>query len=108
MTNTDHLLKFEDMEFEKIQDGLEQKKITRGDRVLRILKIHSQFTEANWCLNGHVGYVLSGKMKINFNGIIQNYNQGDGLWIEQGESSKHKVIMEEGEEVQLILFESLA
>ncbi len=45
-------------------------------------------------------------MKINFNEQVQEYKKNDGLWIEEGESNKHKVIIEKGKFVTLILFES--
>ena len=45
-------------------------------------------------------------MQIDFNGIIKPYKKGDGLWISQGENSKHKVPIEKGKHVELILFES--
>ncbi len=45
-------------------------------------------------------------MEIDFNGPIQPYEKGDGLWIKEGESSKHKVLIEKGKEVELLLFES--
>ena len=44
-------------------------------------------------------------MQIDFNGIIKPYKKGDGLWISQGENSKHKVLIEKGKHVELILFE---
>jgi hypothetical protein len=107
MNNLDYLINFAKMEFEVLQEGFAQKKFTQDNKVLRLLKINDAFTESNWCMKGHVGYVLSGKMKINFNGQLQSYKQGDGLWIKEGESSKHKLIMEQDEEVQLLLFETV-
>ena len=44
-------------------------------------------------------------MKIDFNGLIKEYKEGDGLWIEQGADSKHKVTVNKDEIVELILFE---
>jgi quercetin dioxygenase-like cupin family protein len=56
-------------------------------------------------MNGHVGFVLRGEMKIDFNGKILSYKAGDGIWINQGVDSKHKVIIEKDKFVELILFE---
>ena len=107
MEKSDYLIRFEEIKFEKLQDGLEQKWFSKDNKVIRLLKIGHTFIEANWCTKGHVGYVLCGKMKIDFNGRILEYIQGDGLWIEQGENSKHRVTIDKGEEVQLILFETI-
>ena len=101
-------IKFEDLEWEKPQDGVEQKIHSDGHIRLRLLRFNEDFTEKDWCLKGHIGYVLDGEMGIDFNGAIKKYKKGDGLWINQGERSKHKVIIEQGQHVELILFESEA
>lgn len=69
------------------------------------MKFLDNFVEEEWCVSGHIGYVLDGEMTIDFNGTIKNYKKGDGLWIKEGESSKHKAIIKKGKQVELILFE---
>lgn len=97
---------FEEMVWENSKEGVYQKVYSNGEKRMRHLKFVDGFVEEEWCLTGHVGYVLSGTMKVDFNGSIKKYHRGDGLWITAGESSKHKVIIEKGGEVELILFES--
>lgn len=100
------LLKFDQLEWEKPKIGVAQKIYSDGKNRIRLLRFSEDFTEEDWCSKGHVGYVLAGEMTIDFNGKIQKYTQGDGLWIEQGETAKHKVIIEKGKQVELLLFES--
>ena len=43
-----------------------------------------------WCEKGHIGYVLSGELEIDFNGEIVKYIQGAGICIPTGTFTKHK------------------
>lgn len=65
------------------------------------------FFEADWCENGHFGYVIEGHMTIDFNGKQASYTKGDVLIIPAGKNHKHKAHIKEGNFVELILFESL-
>ncbi len=103
---TDQLIYFKKMDWENHQEGVLQKIYSNGDKQLRLLRFTDDFVEYDWCTKGHVGYVLSGAMEIDFNGKTKHYTKGDGLWIEAGEVFKHKVSIEKGSQVQLILFES--
>jgi hypothetical protein len=101
----DYHIEFEKLDWVTIQNGMDQKVYSKNNKILRLVKIGNAFVETDWCLNNHIGYVIRGKMKIDFDGAIHQYKKGDGLWIEDGKNSKHKVIIEKGEEVELILFE---
>lgn len=103
---TENLIHFENIDWEKPKDGVEQKIYSEGNRRMRLLRFRDNFVEEEWCLSGHIGLVLNGEMKIDFKGIIKNYKKGDGLWIEEGETYKHKVMIEKGKHVELILFET--
>ena len=102
-----NLIHFENMDWERPKEGVEQKICADGNQRLRLLKFRDSFVEEEWCLSGHIGFVLEGQMDISFNGVITSYKKGDGLWINEGESSKHKVIIEKGKQIELILFESM-
>lgn len=102
-----NLIHFENIDWEVPNIGVAQKIYVEGSQRLRLLRFSDSFMEENWCLQGHVGFVLEGEMKVNFDGEIQHFKKGDGLWIHPGESSKHKVIMEKNKHIELILFESL-
>ena len=104
---TDNLIHFENLDWERPKEGVEQKVYSVGNERLRLLRFQDSFIEKEWCFDGHIGFVLQGEMKIDFNGTIKNYKKGDGLWINGGESSKHKVIIEKGKQIELILFESI-
>ena len=101
-----NLIKFENIEWDKPNPGVRQKIYSDGKKRLRLIQFNDEFIENDWCLKGHIGFVLNGEMRIDFNGTIKKYKKGDGLWIKQGDDSKHKVMIEKGERIELILFES--
>jgi len=101
----ENLLKFGDLEWDKPHVGVEQKFYSDGKTRIRLLRFYDDFVEEHWCTKGHIGYVLDGEMTIDFNGELKNYQKGDGLWIVKGEQSKHKVLIEKGKHVELLLFE---
>lgn len=99
-------ISFREIPWEYPAPGVSQKISTDGSKRIRLLRFEDNFVEENWCTKGHQGYVLSGEMQISFNGDIRNFQAGDGLWIETGIGFQHKVIMQKGKFVELILFES--
>lgn len=101
----DYKIEFQNIKWEKPKNGVEQKVYSDGIQRIRLLRFLDDFIEEEWCINGHIGYVLDGEMTIDFNGIIKSYKKGDGLWINAGEASKHKAIIQKGKQVELILFE---
>ena len=96
---------FSNLEWETPSNGVRQKLFLKGDQRIRLLRFYDDFFEKDWCINGHIGYVTDGEMTVDFNGEIVSYKKGDGLWIESGEYSKHKVSISKGKFVELILFE---
>ena len=106
MNMTKYLIRFEDLEWTSPKKGVDEKLYSDGNKRMRLVRFNEDFIEEDWCLKGHVGLVLDGEMTIDFNGTTQAYKKGDGLWIREGRSSKHKVVMEKGKYVELILFES--
>ena len=98
---------FKNIDWETPSTGVKQKIFLKGKQRIRLLCFYDDFIEENWCTKGHIGYVTDGEMTVDFNGKKVNFQKGDGLWIENGEKSKHKVTIVKGMFVELILFESL-
>ncbi|MGB0880465.1 MAG: hypothetical protein ACPGTO_07855 [Polaribacter sp.] len=96
---------FNSIEWERPSIGVEQKQFLNGNQRIRLLRFYDDFVEEDWCAMGHIGYVNDGEMTINFNGSFVQYKKGDGLWIENGENYKHKVVITKGKFVELIIFE---
>ncbi len=55
-----HLIKFDSLEWETPKSGVTQKVFSDGKFRMRLLRFDEHFVEEDWCLKGHVGYVLEG------------------------------------------------
>jgi quercetin dioxygenase-like cupin family protein len=48
-----------------------------------------EFVEPDWRWKGHFGYVLEGRLEIDFNRERVLFTQGDGVFIPPGKTHKH-------------------
>ncbi len=81
---------FKLMEWKKPVEKVRFKAYEQNGRKLRLVEFSKGFVEPDWCMKGHIGYILKGKMKIDFNGKIVVFGTGDGIFIPTGERHKHK------------------
>ena len=81
---------FNSMPWESHAQGVRVKAITRNGQRLRLFEFSSGFVEDDWCISGHIGYVLEGQLKIDFSGFSVVYNPGDAVFIPEGAEHKHK------------------
>jgi quercetin dioxygenase-like cupin family protein len=81
---------FESMEWEVPADGVRFKAYEQGGRKLRLVEFSKEFVEPDWCMKGHIGYILEGQIEIDFNGDVVVFGWGDGLFILAGEKYRHK------------------
>ena len=102
---TENLVKFKNIDWTSPALGVSEKVFKSKGKILRLVKFDDNFNEKDWCTKSHFGFVLSGEMTIDFNGILNRYQSGDGLWIENGRLTPHQVIIHKGKQVELILFE---
>ncbi len=95
---------FESLPWESPMEGVRSKTYKHDERQLRLVEFTREFAQPDWCTKGHCGYVLEGKLQIDFNGEIVVFIPGDGIFIPEGEGSKHsaKVLTET---VKVILVE---
>lgn len=78
------------MPWETSAVGVRFKAHEQNGRKLRLAEFTKEFIEADWCIKGHIGYVLEGQMEIDFDGKVIMFSSGDGLFIPAGEKHKHK------------------
>ena len=63
--------------------GVRYKVSHYGTRRVRLVEFAKGFVEPDWCTKGHMGYVLDGKMDIDFDGYILRFCPGDDSAIAQ-------------------------
>lgn len=61
-----------------------------GRKQMRLLEFTSGFVEPHWCEKGHIGFVLTGELEIDFDGRIVRYGEGAGIFIPMGAATRHK------------------
>ena len=81
---------FKDKPWDAPAVGVRSKVHEQSGRKLRLAEFTREFEERHWCTNGHIGYVLEGRMEIDFDDGVIALAEGDGLFIPPGELHKHK------------------
>lgn len=99
-----YLIDFENLDWQEKIPGIKFKEYTSGNKRIRLVEFDDRLVEKDWCKNGHLGYVIDGRAKVNFhNGAEVIFKKGDFINIPEGEQNKHKTEMAKGEKI-LILF----
>jgi quercetin dioxygenase-like cupin family protein len=86
--------------------GVRFKAYDRDGQRLRLAEFSKDFVEPDWCTKGHIGYVLQGRMEVDFHGQLVTFRAGDGLFIPPGSEHGHKARVLR-ERVRVILVESV-
>lgn len=73
----------------QLAPGLREKACVSGKRRFRILEFCEPFRETDWCLQGHVGYVLEGEIVVNVDGKRVTYCEGDVIDLPHGVRHRH-------------------
>ena len=86
--------------------GVRSKVYRQEGRQLRLVEFTREFVEPDWCLKGHIGYVLEGQLEVEFDNGVVVFGPGDGIFIPAGEKDKHigRVF---GDVVKVILVEDI-
>lgn len=69
--------------------GVRHKCVVYNGQRIRLVE-YSREMPPHWCEKGHCGYLLSGKMGIEYPNTEIIYNEGDGIFIPDGPEHKHK------------------
>ena len=69
--------------------GVRHKCVEYEGQRIRVVEYSSDLPP-HWCEKGHCGYLLSGKMIIEYADTEVIYNEGDGILIPDGPEHKHK------------------
>ncbi len=97
---------FDQIEWDYKSAGMRVKRVVRDGKQLRLVEIGPDSGEANWCEEGHVGYILEGELETNINGSVERLSAGDGLIIPGGGKYRHKSKVVGGL-VRLVLIEDV-
>ncbi len=96
---------FESLPWQSPMPGVRFKAYVQGGRTMRLVEFTEKLKEPDWCRKGHIGWVLEGRVTIDFDGTPILFEAGDGLFIEPGERDRHMASIAPGERALLILIE---
>ncbi len=83
-------INFDAIQWQSTMPGARSKSYQQDGKQLRLVEFTNEFVEPDWCMKGHVGYVLEGTLEIDFNGRLVNYPKGSGIFIPSGTENAHK------------------
>ncbi len=88
--SSNNTIDFPEIEWSQLNEFARQKKVVFGAKSVRVLELDPGFHELDWCVRGHVGYVVEGELKIQFKDRTEQFSSGQGMFIEFGD--EHKAI----------------
>jgi len=87
-----YVVRFASMDWESPAPKVRRKLHRVGDRQVRIVEFARGLDHPEWCELGHVGYVLDGRLALEFDDETLELEQGDGFVIPEGRTSRHRPI----------------
>ncbi len=87
--NISYKIDFENIEWESPIAGVRHKFVDLDNQRIRIVE-YSKELPPHWCEKGHCGYLIEGRMEIEYNETKIIYNPGDGIFIPDGPEHRHK------------------
>ena len=83
-------IQFDNLEWIEPKKGMRYKLFAKNGEQVRLIEIEGEFEHPDWCLKGHIGFMIEGEMDIEFENSTESYKVGDVLFIPDGEEHKHK------------------
>jgi hypothetical protein len=81
---------FDQIEWHTPQLGARFRVFSDGCRQVRLLELSDEFVETQWCEKGHIGFVVSGELEVDFSGQVVRFPEGSALLIPAGAPHAHK------------------
>jgi hypothetical protein len=81
---------FDDLPWDTGSPGIRSKSVSRDGRQIRLVELEGNDREHDWCVTGHVGYVLEGELEIAFEDRTERFASGTGFIIRPGEGERHR------------------
>lgn len=79
---------FDALPWESPMAGVRFKVHKQGGRQLRLVE-YTRDMEPHWCVKGHVGYILEGRLEITVDNKATVFQPGNGVFLPPGDAHKH-------------------
>ena len=87
-----YVARFAAMDWESPTPKVRRKLHCVGNRQLRVVEFAQGLEHPEWCQVGHVGYVLGGRLGLEFENETVELGPGDGFVVPDGRASQHRPI----------------
>lgn len=90
MMNQNYRVNFDGLEWITPGDDIRYKCYESGGQKVRLVEFGKKMVHSNWCIKGHLGYVIEGQLELTFFDKTEVYQAGDAIFIPNGEAHKHR------------------
>ena len=80
---------FETIQWQIMAPGARHRMVERDGKRIRLVELTDLFIENDWCLKGHVAYLIEGEPEFTFQSGTERLKPGDGFLI-RGKVDKHR------------------
>ena len=80
---------FNKLEWKSPIAGVRHKFLDQNNMRMRLVE-YSKEMPLHWCEKGHYGYLIEGRMEIEYKNEKVTYQPGDGIFIPDGPDHKHR------------------
>jgi quercetin dioxygenase-like cupin family protein len=84
--------RFSSMDWESPTPNVRRKIHRVGNRQLRVVEFAKGLEHPEWCSVGHIGYILDGRLSLEFEGRTLELGPGDGFIVPEGQASHHRPV----------------
>ncbi len=100
-----HLVVFEAIPWVDAGKGMRYKKFEKDNKILRLIELTKDYEELDWCHHGHIGVIIEGIFRVTFEDHMEEFKQGDVVWVSAGEGDKHKASVPDEKPMLMLSFE---
>ncbi len=86
----EYKIKFDELEWITPGDDIRYKCYQHDGFQVRLVEFGKNMVHSDWCIKGHFGYIVEGKLELGFSGTTEVYEAGDAIFIPDGEEHKHR------------------
>jgi ethanolamine utilization protein EutQ (cupin superfamily) len=98
-----HLVEFNNIIWVESGTGIRYKCFEKEGKKIRLMELYDTYSDTDWCINGHISYILEGRFTVKFENHTEMFNTGDLVFIQDG--TKHIAMVEKGNHLKMISFE---
>ena len=80
---------FKELPWERPAEGVRHKCVERDGVRIRLVEYTKEMSR-HWCERGHYGYVIEGRLEIEYENGNVTYDPGDCICIPNGPAHKHR------------------